>query len=338
MRHPNGPTPSSTADDLLQALHEQLRLQHYSPRTARAYRRWTGLFLSFASAKPIGQVGSAEIRAYLTFLATERGVGPSTHNQALAALSFFFISVLGRPPETLASVFRVKQPERLPAVASRREVAALLERLDGMALLMASLMYGAGLRITEVSELRVKDIDFERLEITVRQGKRNKDRKTMLPESLVAPLRAHLEEVRRQHRADLREGAGYVELPHALRRKLPGAPREWPWQWIFPATRHYVDRETGERRRHHYHQSALQRVVRAAVCAANLDTRITCHTLRHSFATHLLEAGYDIRTIQELLGHDSVATTMVYTHVLNRGGLGVRSPLDTPGRQLSRPR
>jgi integron integrase len=214
-------------------------------------------------------------------------------------------------------------------VLTPSEVISLLEQMHGPPRLMASLLYGSGLRLLECARLRIKDVDFERREIRIRDGKGRKDRLTPLPASLVPALRVHVDEARAQHERDLREGAGYVELPDALRRKYPSAPLEWPWQWLFPATRHYTEPKTGERRRHHLHETVLQRAVRQAALAAHLTKRVSCHTLRHSFATHLLESGYDIRTIQELLGHRDVSATMIYTHVLNRGPLGVRSPLDT---------
>ena len=228
----------------------------------------------------------------------------------------------------MSRVVRAKRCARLPVVLSRQEVTALLARLEGLPWLMASLLYGTGLRLSECVRLRVKDVDFERNEIVVRGGKGQKDRRTLLPASLKPHLEAHLRRVRHKHALDLREGRGAVELPHAIDRKYPGAAREWAWQWIFPATRFYTDRDSGRRLRHHLHGSVLQRAVRQAVREAALVKAASCHTLRHSFATHLLEDGYDIRTIQELLGHKDVSTTMVYTHVINRGGLGVRSPLD----------
>ena len=220
---------------------------------------------------------------------------------------------------------------RLPVVLSRDEVASLLSHLRGVVWLMAALLYGAGLRLLECAELRVKDLDFDRGELVVRDGKGGKDRVTMLPAALRGPLREHLARVKAQHEADVAAGRGSVALPGALRVKYPGASVEWAWQWVFPATRFYVDRQTGERRRHHLHESVLQRAVKDAARAAGISRPATCHSLRHSFATHLLEAGYDIRTIQELLGHRDVSTTMIYTHVLNRGGRGVRSPLDQAG-------
>jgi integron integrase len=236
--------------------------------------------------------------------------------------------VLGVDLPWLDGLVRAKRPMHVPVVLSRGEVAAILSRLTGSGWLMAVLLYGAGLRLLECLRLRVKDVDFARGEIIVRQGKGGRDRRTMLPAAVRAPLAAHLERVRRQHEADRARGAGWVELPRALGRKYPNAGREWAWQWVFPATRGYQHRETGQRRRHHFHESALQRVVREAVIRSGIAKPAGCHTFRHSFATHLLESGYDIRTVQELLGHRDVRTTMIYTHVLNRGGLGVVSPVD----------
>lgn len=226
---------------------------------------------------------------------------------------------------------RAKKPKSLPVVLTPGEAALLLRQMNGVTLLMASLLYGSGLRLLECCRLRIKDIDFERGEITVRRGKGGKDRLTMLPASLVEPLRLHLDLVNEMHRKDLAAGCGYVEVPNAIHRKYPRAAREWAWQWVFPATRFYLDRELGQRRRHHLHGSVLQRAVREAAIRARIPKRLSCHTLRHSFATSLLEAGYDIRTIQELLGHADISTTMIYTHVLNQGGRGVRSPLDRIG-------
>ena len=272
-----------------------------------------------------------EVTAFLSSLATEGHVAASTQNQALSALVFLYSEVLDLRLEWLSGLVRARRPQRLPVVLTRDEVHPLLSELRGVVWLMASLMYGSGLRLLECAELRIKDIDLAKAEIRIRDGKGRKDRVTMLPERVIEPLRAHLARVRALHGRDLAHGDGWVALPDALDRKYPNAARELGWQWAFPATRFYVDRETGQRLRHHLHESVVQRAVKAAVERASLTKRASCQTLRHSFATHLLESGCDIRTIQELLGHKDVSTTMVYTHVLNRGGRGVRSPLDTLG-------
>jgi integron integrase len=253
---------------------------------------------------------------------------PSTQNQALGALLFLYREVLELDVPWLDGLVRARRPERLPVVLSRKEVRALLEHLDGTPRLMAYLLYGAGLRLLECCRLRVQDVDFGTSQLVVRGGKGDKDRVTMLPAGVKADLAEHLEHGQQQHEHDLRAGAGWVELPTALARKYPSAGRQWVWQWVFPATRIYVDRETGQRRRHHLHESVVQRAVRVATREAGIAKRATPHTLRHSFATHLLEDGHDIRTVQELLGHRDVTTTMIYTHVLNRGPAAVRSPAD----------
>ena len=269
-----------------------------------------------------------EVVAFLSSLALNGHVAASTQNQALSALVFLYGEVLGVELDWLQGLVRAKRPERLPVVLTQDEVRRLLSRLTGTVWLMASLMYGAGLRLLECAELRVKDVDLATREIRVRDGKGRKDRVTLIPARLIEPRAIRIAETRRLHEADLLAGAGRVQLPDALDRKYPNAARELGWQWLFPATRSYVDAPTGDRRRHHLHESVLQRAVKVAVDRAGLTKRASCHTLRHSFATHLLEAGYDIRTIQELLGHQDVSTTMIYTHVLNKGGRGVRSPLD----------
>jgi integron integrase len=276
-------------------------------------------------------MGAPEVRQFLSSLATRESVGASTQNQAFSALLFLYRVVLGRELAGLDETVRAKRPIRLPLVLTRSEVASILRHLSGTPWLMASLMYGSGLRVLECARLRVKDLDFQRCEITVRDGKGRKDRVTLLPAKLVEPLKAHLERVRQQHLLDLRAGVGSVALPDALARKYSTAASEWCWQWVFAATRFHVERSTGEMRRHHLHETVLQRSFKDALRAAGVPKPASCHSLRHSFATHLLESGYDIRTIQELLGHNDVSTTMIYTHVLNRGGLGVRSPLDTGG-------
>jgi len=273
-------------------------------------------------------MGPAEITSFLSSLAVHRKVSASTQSQALSALLFLYRNVLAQDIPRLDGVVRAKLPRRFPVGLTREEVRAVLEELDGTPKLMATLLYGAGLRLLECARLRVKDVDFTSNQILVRGGKGDKDRMTLLPAAVKSELARHLDLVRRQHQHDLKEGAGWVTLPGGLARKYPTSGKDWAWQWIFPATRTYVDRLSGERRRHHLHESVLQRAVKAAVRRAGLIKPASCHTFRHSFATHLLEDGYDIRTVQELLGHKDLSTTMIYTHVLNRGWGAVRSPAD----------
>lgn len=319
-----GPRPPR----LLRRVRDAIRSRHYSPRTEKAYVFWIRKFIFFNGIKHPAEMGAPEVRSFLSSLATQGKVSASTQNQAFSALLFLYRVVLGRELAGLDETVRAKLPVRLPVVLSRDEVNAILRHLRGTTWLMASLMYGSGLRLLECCRLRVKDVDLARGEITVRDGKGRKDRVTVVPGSLVAPLSTHLQRVKQVHDLDLQAGAGCVALPDALERKYPNADRTWGWQWIFPATRILVDPARGRRYRHHLHETVLQRAMTSAVRAAGITKPATCHTLRHCFATHLLESGYDIRTIQELLGHSDVNTTMIYTHVLNRGGRGVRSPLD----------
>jgi integron integrase len=323
--------PSLGAPRLMDKVREQLRLRHYSRRTEEAYCHWITRFLRFHRCRHPREMGAPEVTGFLSHLAVHEHVAAATQNQALAALLFLYGHVLGLQLPWLDDLVRVERPARLPVVLSRDEVRRVLARLHGTPALMAGLMYGAGLRLLECAELRVKDVDFAARTLVVRAGKGDRDRATLLPAASVEPLRAHLVTVRRQHEADLQKRAGWVELPSALSRKYPNAGRELAWQWVFPATRVYVERETGQVRRHHFHESAVQRAVKEAVLAAGIGKPASCHTLRHSFATHLLEDGYDIRTVQQLLGHRDVRTTMLYTHVLQRGVFGVRSPLDRLG-------
>lgn len=312
---------------LLARLRAAASARRLSPRTADAYAGWAARFLR-AQTAALADLAEPDISRFLTALAVEGRVSASTQNQALHALLFLFVEVLGRDPARLEGVVRAKRSQRVPVVLSRAEVRSILNAMDGAPRLMAALLYGAGLRLMECCRLRVKDLDWDQNQLVVRAGKGDKDRYTTFPASLREPLRRHLESVKRQHDEDLARGLGAVELPGALDRKYPGAPKEWGWQWVFPATSHYTDRLTGVRRRHHLHESVLQRAFKEARIKAGIAKPAGCHTLRHSFATHLLEDGYDIRTIQELLGHSNVNTTMIYTHVLNRGGRGVQSPAD----------
>jgi integron integrase len=319
---------SARAPRLLDQVRASLRARHYSPRTVRAYTGWIRRYIIFHGKRHPAEMGGAEVGAFLSDLATEGKVSSSTQNQALAALLFLYRQILGRELEWLGDLVHAKRPKQVPVVLGRQEARELLGRVQGPVWLVCALLYGGGLRLLEALRLRVKDIDLDQHEIVVRRGKGAKDRRTVLPSALIEPLRLHLEATKKLHDADLMVGAGFVALPEALDRKYPAAPREWNWQWVFPATRTYTDPSTGQARRHHLHESVIQRAVRQAAIASGITKAVSPHTLRHSFATHLLEDGYDIRTIQELLGHRDVSTTMIYTHVLNRGGRGVRSPLD----------
>ena len=318
---------------MLVQLRQALRLRHYSRRTEEAYVHWVRRFVVFHRMRHPAELGDAEISQFLTDLAVRRRVSASTQNQALGALLFLYREVFGQRVAWLDGMVHAKRGGRLPVVLTPNEVRAILAHLQGDCWVVAVLLYGAGLRLLEALQLRVKDMDFERHEIRLRGGKGGKDRVTVLPAVVCQALEAHLESVRRQHERDLAAGGGSVVLPGALDRKLPGAAKEWAWQWVFPATRRYVDPETKEVRRHHLHETVVQRAFHAALKVSGVAKRATCHSLRHSFATQLLESGADIRTVQELLGHKDVRTTMIYTHVLNRGGLGVRSPADLLGAE-----
>ena len=322
------PATVAAAPRLLDRVRDRIRVKHYSLRTEQAYVDWIRRFIGFHGKRHPLTMGASEVEAFLSHLAVERTVASATQNQAKAALLFLYGEVLGVELPWLDGVVQAKASQRLPVVLTRDEVAQVLRRLDGVHRLVASLLYGAGLRVLEALRLRVKDVDFVRREIVVRDGKGGKDRVTMLPRDAVRPLRAQLLEVRVLHQRDLDDGLGAVWLPHALARKTPNAATDWGWQYVFPARDLSTDPRDGVVRRHHLSDQAIQRAARQAARAADIAKPATPHTLRHSFATHLLEAGYDIRTVQELLGHSDVSTTMIYTHVLNRGGRGVVSPLD----------
>ncbi|MCC6472630.1 MAG: integron integrase [Burkholderiales bacterium] len=321
-------TPEPRPPRLMVRVHEAFRQLHYSRRTEESYVHWIRRFIFWSGKRHPETMGEKEVTAFLSHLATHLNVAAATQNQALAALLFLYRHVLGRDLPWFDDLVRAKRPVRLPVVLTHAEVDALLAQLKGVPWLMGGLLYGCGLRLMECLRLRVKDVDFSYRQVLVRDGKGGKDRVTMLPESLVQPLQEQLGEAMRLHRIDLREGFGEVHLPYALSRKYPRAGREWGWQYVFPATKRSVDPADGVIRRHHLDESVLHRWLKQAACDAGLTKPVSAHVLRHSFATHLLQAGYDIRTVQELLGHADVSTTMVYTHVLNRGGRGVNSPLD----------
>ncbi len=313
---------------LLDEVRTVMRLRHMSIRTEEAYVQWIKRFIMFHHKRHPQEMGEGEIRDFLAYLAVDQNVAASTQNQAMSALLFLYREVLAKELPRLNQIERPTKPKRLPVVFTRQEVQAVLAHLPGTHHLVASLLYGSGLRLLECLRLRVKDVDFQTNQIIVRDGKGEKDRVTMLPASLKEPLREHLKKVKRLHETDLGEGFGSVYLPYALARKYPQAEKAWGWQYIFPAPTRSVDPRSGARRRHHLDESGVQKAVKEAVRMAGIHKPGSCHSFRHSFATHLLEAGHDIRTIQELLGHADVRTTMIYTHVLNRGGMGVRSPLD----------
>ncbi|MDP3584390.1 MAG: integron integrase [Thiobacillus sp.] len=324
----NGNASLTQSPRLLDQVRGKIRLKHYSIRTEQAYVDWIKRFvLHFDKRHPL-EMGAREVEAFLTHLAVKGRVAASTQNQAKSALLFLYREVLERDMPWLEDVERAKTPKRLPVVLTQEETQAVLSRLKGTHWLVAGLLYGSGLRIMEALRLRVKDLEFKRGEILVREGKGFKDRVTMLPAMLVEPLKAHLKQVRALHEQDVAEGYGEVYLPYALDRKYPSAGRDWGWQYVFPSKNRSVDPRSGVVRRHHVQEQAIQRAIRQAVRDAGIIKPATPHTLRHSFATHLLTSGYDIRTVQELLGHKDVATTMIYTHVLNKGGRGVTSPLD----------
>ena len=318
----------ATQSPFLDAVRNKIRLKHYSIRTEESYVQWVKRFILFHGKRHPGEMGAPEVEAFLTHLAVDGNVSASTQNQARSALLFLYKQVLVQELPWLDNVEQAQKPRRMPTVLDNDEVRALLGQLQGVHWLVASLLYGSGLRLMEVLRMRVKDIDLKRGEILVREGKGFKDRVTMLPKVVVEPLRGHLLQVKHLHEQDLASGGGEVFLPYALERKYPNAGKEWGWQYVFPSASLSIDPRSGKVRRHYLADETIQRAVKAACRRAGISKPATPHTLRHSFATHLLQGGYDIRTVQELLGHENVATTMIYTHVLNKGGRGVSSPLD----------
>ena len=320
--------PPLQAPRLLDQLRERIRYLHYSMSTEDAYIHWCKAFILFHGKQHPKDLGGAEVEAFLTWLASDRQVAPATHKQALSALLFLYTKVLGMNLPWMREIGRPRIKRRLPVVLSRDEVAAVLRHLDGEHLLFAQLLYGTGLRLTEGLQLRVKDVDFAHSAILVREGKGGKDRVVMLPQVLVPGLKSQLARVHDIWQGDQADGHGGVEMPHALERKYPRAGSAWAWFWVFPQAAHSTDPRSGVVRRHHAYDQTFQRAFKKAVVTAGITKPATPHTLRHCFATHLLQGGYDIRTVQDLLGHADVATTMIYTHVLNLGGGAVRSPLD----------
>lgn len=327
MDNPN--LPPERPVKLLDQLRDRIRTLHYSIRTEEAYTDWARRYILFHRKRHPGEMGAAEVEAFLTYLAVERKVSASTQNQAKAALLFLYKEILHVNLPWLDEVVSAKPGRRLPVVLTQREVRELLLELNGVVWLVGSLLYGTGMRVLEGLRLRVKDVEFERREILVREGKGNKDRVTVLPENLILPLKAQVEHARQLHRTELAAGRGAVWLPHALAEKYPSAATNWGWQWVFPSPVLSADPRTGFSGRHHIHEQSVQKAVKLAARRAGIDKPCTPHVLRHSFATHMLQAGYDIRTVQELLGHTDVKTTQIYTHVMNRGGRGVLSPLDS---------
>ncbi|ARU32890.1 integrase [Sulfuriferula sp. AH1] len=330
MAHPNFPVENTTTNPpkLLDQVRHKLRVKHYSIRTEQTYLDWIKRYILFHGKQHPKSLGAIDVEAFLTHLAVAGNVAASTQNQAKSALLFLYREVLEIQLPWLDNVTQAKAPKRLPVVLTVSEVQAVLSRLPGTHALVGNLLYGSGMRLMEAIRLRVKDVDFARREIIVREGKGFKDRVTMLPETLIAPLKAHLLKIKALHDEDLAQHFGQVYLPFALDKKYPNAGHEWDWQYVFPSRNLSVDPRSGVTRRHHMDEKGLQRAIKQAVRDLGLVKPATPHTLRHSFATHLLQSGYDIRTVQELLGHSDVSTTMIYTHVLNKGGRGVTSPLD----------
>lgn len=326
--HGNVPGPGTQKPKLMEELHQTFRALHYSPKTEYDYCKWVRRFIYFHNVRHPKEMGELEINAFLTHLAVKGHVASSTQNQALCAILFLYRYVLKVELGDFGEIIRARKPKRLPVVMTREEVKPVFDQLTGVKLLICQLMYGTGLRLNKALDLRVQDLDFGANQILVRHAKGGKDRHTMLPQCLKEPLQKHLLHVREIHDRDIAEGFGSVVLPNALAKKYPNAAAEWRWQWVFPQQNRWVNKKTDQQGRHHVGESVIQKGLRAAVQKTGIPKRITSHTFRHSFATHLLQDGYDIRTVQELLGHEDLKTTMIYTHVLNRGGRGVRSPID----------
>jgi integron integrase len=320
---------SQDSPKLLDRMRAEIRVRHYSIRTEETYLDWARRFILYHNKQHPKDLGANEVQAFLSYLALERNVSSSTQNQAKSALLFLYREVLKVELPWLDEVVSAKDGKRLPVVLTSSEVRRLLNGMSGSMGLIATLLYGTGMRLLEGLRLRVKDIEFEQREIIVREGKGNKDRVTVLPENLILPLQTHLQKIKALHERDLEAGFGEVYMPNALSQKFPRDARTWSWQFVFPSTVRSIDPRSGIERRHHVYEASVQRAVREAARVAEIHKPVTPHVLRHSFATHLLQAGYDIRTVQELLGHTNVETTMIYTHVLNKGGKGVKSPLDT---------
>ncbi|OUC15364.1 MAG: integrase [Alkalinema sp. CACIAM 70d] len=313
---------------LLEVVQETIRRKHYSFQTEKTYLQWIKRYLLFHNKQHPRDLGKVEIEAFLTHLAVCEKVAAATQNQALNAILFLYRDVLEQPPDWNIQAVRAKRSTSLPTVLTPEEVRSIIAQMNGVYRLVVQLLYGTGMRMNEALSLRIKDLDFTQHQIIVRNGKGMKDRYTMLPDSLILPLQSHLQQVKILHQQDLEQGYGSVWLPFALARKYPNVDRHWIWQWVFPSSKRLQNEMNHEWQRYHLHESGLQKALKQAVRAAGIQKRVSCHTFRHSFATHLLQNGYDIRTVQELLGHKDVKTTMIYTHVLNRGGRGVRSPLD----------
>jgi len=313
---------------LLDQVRDVIRMKHYSYRTEETYVQWIRRYILFHNKRHPNEMGVVEIEAFLTHLAVQENVAAATQNQALSALLFLYQDVLQKPLDGRVNAIRAKRSQKLPTVLTIEETRLVIQQMSGVHRLLVQLLYGSGLRLREAMQLRIKDVDFPQHQIVVRDAKGQESRVTMLPDTIVEPLKEHLLQVKRLHEQDLEQGYGAVTLPFALAKKYPNANRQWVWQFVFPASTRCRDPRSGNVVRYHLHESGLQKAVKQAVRIAGIQKRVGCHTFRHSFATHLLQSGYDIRTIQELLGHKDVKTTMIYTHVLNRGGRGVRSPLD----------